>query len=183
MAFTINDVKSQLTFGGARNTLFQVQISNPANSIADIKTPFMVEAASLPESTIGTIEVPYFGRKDKHAGDRVFQPWQTTVINDEDFLIRNALEEWSNKINSFGGNLRNFPSSSANHYRSRGIVRQYSKTGVVIREYTFENIWPASISPIDLNWASTDQIETFQVTWDYTYWTVSGGVTGDAGGS
>ena len=72
MAFNINEIKSQLTFGGAKASLFQVQITNPVNAIADLKTPFMVQAAAIPESTLGTIEIPYFGRKVKIGGDRTF---------------------------------------------------------------------------------------------------------------
>ena len=94
MAFNINEIKSQLVFGGARNSLFQVQITNPANGTGDLKVPFMVKAAQIPAATLGVIEVPYFGRKVRIAGDRTFAEWTVTVINDEDFLIRNAMEEW-----------------------------------------------------------------------------------------
>ena len=104
MAFNINEIKSQLTFGGAKASLFQVQITNPINGIADLKTPFMVQAAALPESTLGTIEIPYFGRKVKLAGDRTFAEWTVTIMNDEDFLIRNAMENWMAAINSHQGN-------------------------------------------------------------------------------
>ena len=81
MAFNINDLRSQLTFGGAKSSLFQVQITNPINGIADIKIPFMVKASSVPSSTLSTIEVPYFGRKIKLAGNRSFAEWSVTVIN------------------------------------------------------------------------------------------------------
>ena len=73
MAFNINEIRSQLTLGGARNSLFQVTIQNPANGVADIKVPFLVKAAQIPASTLGTIEVPYFGRKIRLAGDRTFE--------------------------------------------------------------------------------------------------------------
>jgi hypothetical protein len=72
MAFNINDIRSQLTSGGARNSLFQVTIQNPVNSLGDLKVPFMARAAQIPSSSIGFIEVPYFGRKVKLAGDRIF---------------------------------------------------------------------------------------------------------------
>ena len=103
MAFNINEIRSQLTFGGARASLFQVQFTNPANGVADIKVPFMVRAAQIPSSDLGVIEVPYFGRKIRLAGDRTFADWTVTVINDEDFLVRNAMEQWSNQINSLRG--------------------------------------------------------------------------------
>ena len=124
MAFSINEIKSQLALGGARNTLFQVRIFNPANSIADIKTQFMVSAAQIPSEMIGTIEVGYFGRKIKLAGDRVYDTWTVNVINDEDFLIRNALETWSNAINGRETNLRGFGGPQASLYKSQAQVIQ-----------------------------------------------------------
>lgn len=181
MAFNINEIRSQLTLGGARNSLFSVQITNPVNGIADIKVPFMVRATTIPEATLGVIEVPYFGRKIRLAGDRTYGTWTVQVLNDEDFLIRNALEEWSNKIQTFEGNTRDFGSASPLQYKQTATVTQYSKTGTPIREYKFNGIFPTTISSIDLDWNSTDTIEEFSVTFAYDWWDVSG-VTGDAGG-
>jgi len=183
MAFNVNEIRSQLTLGGARPTLFQVTIQNPANSVADIKTPFMVQAAQIPAATLGTIEVGYFGRKVKLAGDRNFDVWTVTIMNDEDFLVRNAMEQWSNTINSFQGNLRGFGASSPLLYKSQAQVIQYSKTGVPIRTYNFDGIYPVEVSPIELDWNSQDTIELFTVTFQYDYWEVSAGITGNAGGS
>jgi hypothetical protein len=183
MAFNINDIKAQLTGGGARQSLFQVQFNNPANSTANVKLPFMVRASSIPEARLGNIDVPYFGRKLKLAGDRVFDAWNVTVINDEDFLIRNALENWSNAINSLEGNLRSFSGPSPLLYKSNAIVTQYGKTGNVLRQYTFYGVYPSDVSAIALDWNATDQIEEFQVVFNYDYWLVSGGITGNAGGA
>lgn len=183
MAFNVNEIRSQLTLGGARASLFQVTIQNPANSVADIKVPFMVQSAQIPASTLGTIEIPYFGRKIKLAGDRTFAEWTVTIMNDEDFLIRNAMEQWSNTINSLQGNTRGFGAASPLLYKAQAQVIQYSKTGLPIRTYQFNGIFPVEISAIELDWASTDAIETFQVTFQYDWWEVSGGITGNAGGS
>lgn len=183
MAFNVNEIRSQLALGGARPSLFEVTFTNPANSVADIKVPFMVRATELPESNLGTIEVPYFGRKVKLAGDRTFNSWTVTVMNDEDFLIRNAMEEWSQRINSNQGNIRAFGSASPLLYKSTAEVTQFSKTGVPIRTYKFNGIFPQSISNISLNWESTNQIEEFSVTFEYDWWEVSGGITGNAGGA
>lgn len=181
MAFNINEIRSQLTSGGARPSLFQVRIQNPANSAGDIKVPFMVQTAQIPGSSLGTIEVPYFGRKIKLAGDRTFAEWTVTIINDEDFLIRNAMEQWSNNLNKFLGNTRVY--SSPLQYKSTAQVIQYSKTGVPIREYTFNGLYPQDITPIELDWNATDTLELFQVTFQYDWWEVSGGSTGNAGGA
>lgn len=181
MAFNINDLRSQLVFGGAKNSHFQVQITNPATSIADLKLPFMVKASSLPASTLGNIDVPYFGRKIKVAGDRTFEDWNVTVINDEDFLIRNAMEQWSASINSHQGNITSFGSASPLQYKATATIKQFSKTGAVLREYTFNGLYPTSVAAIEMNWETTDQIEDFQVTFAYDWWSVTGGITGDAG--
>ena len=182
MAFNINDIKSQLTFGGARPTLFSVRILNPANQVADIKTQFMVQSAQIPSSSISPIEVSYFGRRIKLAGDRSYDTWTVTVMNDEDFLIRNAMEQWSNAINGSQTNLRGFGGSQPSLYKSQAQVVQYSRTGKSIREYQFNGLFPLEISPIELDWGATDTIETFSVTFAYDNWEISGGVTGNAGG-
>jgi len=180
MAFNIQEIRSQLVLGGARASLFQVQIANPANGAGDIKVPFMVKAAAIPASTLGSIEVPYFGRKIKVAGDRTFAEWTVTIINDEDFLIRNAMEQWSNSINSHAGNIREFGSASPLLYKSNAQITQFSKTGVPIREYTFNGMFPTEVSTIEMAWETTDAIEEFTVNFQYDFWEVSGGVTGNS---
>jgi hypothetical protein len=181
MAFNINEIRSQLTLGGARNSLFQVQITNPVNGIGDIKVPFLARATSIPEANLGVIEVPYFGRKIRLAGDRTYGTWTVQILNDEDFLIRNALEEWSNKIQTFEGNIRDLGSASPLQYKQTARVTQFSKTGTPLREYKFNGIFPTSISTIEMDWNATDTIEEFQATFAYDWWVVSG-ATGDAGG-
>ena len=181
MAFNINEIKSQLVYGGARPTLFQCQITNPIQGAADLKVPFMVRATTMPASTLGTIEVPYFGRKVKVAGDRTFDTWSVTVINDEDFLIRNAMEEWSSAINTHLDNLRATGSSQPIDYKSRAQVTQYSKDGLALRTYSFEGIFPVEISDMAVDWDTTDAIEEFTVTFQYDWWNISSSRTGLGG--
>lgn len=181
MAFSVNEIKSQLTFGGAKAALFQVQITNPVNGIADLKAPFLIQAASLPESTLGVIEVPYFGRKVKIAGDRTFAEWTVTVMNDEDFLIRNAMENWMSAINSHESNVRQLATAAASEYKSQAQIIQYSKTGAPLREYTFTGLFPTTVAPITMDWDTTDDIERFDITFQYDWWSVTGGVTGNGG--
>lgn len=182
MAFNVNDIKAQLEFGGARPTLFQVQIINPIEPAGDLKTPFLVNAAQIPEATIGLIEIPYFGRKVKIAGDRVFAPWNVQIMNDEDFLIRNAMETWQNSINSLQGNLNTTGGSGPNTYKSDAIVSQFGKTGDLVRQYKFVGIYPSLISNIQLSWEAVDEFERFDVEFNYDYWQVVDGITGNAGG-
>lgn len=174
MAFSVNEIKSQLQFGGARPSLFQVRFTNPATGEADLKVPFMVKAAQLPASTVSQIEVPYFGRRIKVAGTRTYENWSVTVINDEDFKIRRAIETWSRRVNTYIGNLRDFGTSAPAEYKSRAEVIQYGQTGNILRTYQFEGIFPLNIGAIELNWESGDQVEEFTVEFAVDYWTVPG---------
>lgn len=174
MVFSINNFKSELVGGGARPSLFQVQISNPVTGAADLKIPFMVKTAALPASNVGTYQVPYFGRLVKYAGDRTFEPWTVTVINDEDFIVRNAMEAWTNSINSHVSNTRSLPQN----YKSDAIITQYGKDGTILRVYNFQGLFPINISEIGMAWEAMDQVEEFSVTFEYDLWTVAGGITG-----
>ena len=170
MAFNINEFKSQLTGGGARSNLFQVQILNPVDPSADFKAPFMIKTAALPASTVGSFTVPYFGRQVKYAGDRTFADWQITVINDEDFLIRNAMEAWMNAINSHDSNTRALPQD----YKSNALITQYSKNGDPLRTYVFEGLYPTTVDQIAMDWSTNDGIQEFGVTFAYDLWKVEG---------
>lgn len=181
MAFSIDQFKSQLALGGARPSLFEVQITfNPGSGIVTdglSKLQFMARAASIPPSIVGSFPVPYFGRQIKLAGDRVFEDWQVTIINDEDFAVRSAFEEWSKLINSHEPNLTSLRpglgtagGASTLGYKANAEVRQYSKLGNVIRRYQFVGLYPTAISDIQLNWGETDTIEEFAVQFSYDYW-------------
>ena len=180
MAFNINEMKAALTGGGAKSTLFQVSITNKIDNTADDLVPFMVHAAQLPQSSIGTYPLPYMGRKINLAGDRVFEPWTVSVYNDENFAIRNRMEQWMNAINSHTGNLRLTNSSSPSDYKSQALITQFSKTGRTLRTYKFEGLFPSTISAIEMDWNNTDSIESYQITFQYDLWTIGGGITGDA---
>ena len=169
--------------GGARHAIFQCTITMPTNSAGDLKTPFLVRASQVPAATLGFIKVPYFGTKTRIAGDRTFAEWTVTVINDEDFLIRNAMEEWMQSINSHVGNVRGFGSASDLSYKSQGQITQFSKTGTEIREYTFNGLFPVNITEMEVDWNGTDVLQEFQVTFQYDWWEVTGGTTGNAGGN
>jgi hypothetical protein len=181
MAFNVNEFAGALKAGGARASLFQVQITNPINGVADAQVPFLCQGAEIPAATIAELTVPYFGRQIKLAGNRTYATWTPTIINDEDFAIRNAMEQWSNAINSFQGNLNNAGGSAPSLYKANAQVTQYAKTGEILRIYDFVGLFPTEVSAITLGWEQ-DAIETFTVAFSYDYWTVSGGITGNAGG-
>ena len=174
MTFTVNDIRSNLRLGGARPTLFKVMLNSSFTpDLADIAS-FMIQASSLPGSTIPPIEVGYWGRKIKVAGDRSFDDWSVQVMNDEDFKVRHALELWHNKINSLAGNLNTTGTASPSNYKFQAEVHQYSKVGgAPIRTYTFYGLFPTQIQPIELSWDSTNQIETFGVNFSYDWYEVT----------
>ena len=170
----------QFLKGGVRPHLFEVVGSFPDGG-QDEKIPFLVKAAQLPASTVGVIEVPFRGRKVKVPGDRTFAEWTVTIMNDEDFLIRNAMENWMASINAHEGNTRQLATASSSEYKSQAQITQYSKTGVPLRVYNFNGIFPTSVGAITMDWNTTDDIERFDVTFQYDWWNVDGGITGTGG--
>jgi len=130
---------------------------------------FLIKAANIPASTVGVIEVPYRGRTLKIAGDRTFEPWTITVLNDKGFALRSKFEEWSTKIQALQQNLQQ-PKVIA-EYQSDAVVRQYDRQGGIVRSYKFVGIWPSNISAIDLAWDSNDTPEEYTVEFQVQYWT------------
>lgn len=174
MAFNISEFAAAgLPQGGARGSLFNVIVDTPSG-VPNIgaRISFTCKSAQIPASSIGTIPLRYFGREIKIAGNRTFAPWQVTILNDEDFAIRHAMEVWSNAINSHQGNLRNAALGTVSSYRTTATVTQYSKTGVPIRSYEFVNLFPTEISTIDVSWDNVDSVEEFSVSFDYDFWKV-----------
>lgn len=130
----------------------------------------MAKTAQLPGSTIGTVPVYYFGREMKFAGNRTFADWSLTIINDEDFSIRNAVENWMNSINSNAGNIRSGAALNNTSYTVDAEVTQYGKTGGALKKYKFVGLFPIDLAPIDLDWGSNDAIEEYSVTFAYQHW-------------
>lgn len=179
MAFDINDFRSRLSGDGARPTLFRVTLTAPTYAgFPTEQFSFMCRTAALPASNVGQIEVPYFGRKIKVAGDRTFDDWTVTAINDEAFDIRDAFERWSNGMDEFTTSSRakrtDGGTSNPYSYVSEAFIEQFSKEGDVIKTVTLHNCFPTVVGEIALDWESNDTIETFDITFTYDYFTSSG---------
>ena len=179
----ISDFKSKLTGGGARPNLFEVELAFP-NAVAienDVlqKARFLVKAAALPSSTINPIEIPFRGRILKIAGDRTFETWTITVINDVDFVIRSAFEKWMNVINKLDDatGLQN-----PDDYQKDAFVHQLDRDGGILRSYKFWDIFPTNLSTIDLSYETTDTLEEFTVEMQVHYWEAFKGASPAAGG-
>jgi hypothetical protein len=175
-------MRAQLAGGGWRPSHFQVIISYPFAAQADNKSPFMCKAASIPAVTVGKIEVPYFGRKYPIPGDRVVEDWTCTVMNDNDFQVRDALERWSNTINSYQGNLA-LAGVDPNTYLAQAILVCFDRAGNVIRQYEMHGLFPMTVGSIETAWETTDTISEFQVTFAMSDFTLLDGVTGAAFGA
>ena len=180
---TITDFRSKLGGGGARPNLFEVNLGNFGgdgttggwNTNIESEFRFMCKASSMPTQTIGSVDVPFRGRILKVAGDRTFEPWSVTVINDEDFKVRKGFEAWTEKINALATGVGQV---EPNSYMGNGTVKQLSRSATVagddtaqkvLHEYKVQEIWPSEIGSIDLSYESSDAIEEFTVTFQIQY--------------
>ena len=188
---TLSQFKAKLAGGAARANLFEVSIPTFPSSISGAWGPgddaengifkFLCKSANLPASNIGSIDIPFRGRILKVAGDRTFDDWTVSVINDEDFKLRTAFEQWANimsKLDDATGVTN--PSS----YMTDAYVQQLGRgrapsTGTndggdstVLRTYKFYDIWPTTIDEIALSYDTGDSIEEFGVTFKVQYFTV-----------
>ena len=197
MAFrTISQFKGQLAGGGVRPNLFEVELNFPngagqtlefmsneatpaaenatidnTTSIAE-KVPFMVKAANLPASNITPVEVPFRGRILKVAGERTFDTWTVTVLNDADFQIRTSMEQWMNGISRLTNGSGEVDPSM---YTADALVKQLDRNGDTLRLYNFVGLFPTNVSEIALSMDTTDTIEEFTVEFQVLYWTVGAG--------
>ena len=184
---SITNFRDRLVGGGARPNMFEVNITLPEqiapNGDISQDMRFLVKGAEIPAAVIGNIPVPFRGRVLPVAGDRTFNPWTVTVINDAQFNIRDAMEQWSNLINDLQFDVGDINPAD---YQTKAEVFQLSrqsqgsggqsagKGGEIIqtlRTYNFEGIYPNAVSAIPLDYGATDQIEEFQVTFNYLFWT------------
>lgn len=164
----VDDFKSKLKGGGARANLFNCRVNFPAYALGDTElTSFMAKAAQLPASIQAPIEIPFRGRVLKIAGDRTFDVWNVTIINDTDFAVRDAMERWMNGINSHNENT-GFTDPA--EYQTDLAVDQLDKDGTVLKTYNFRSCFPTNISAIEVSYDTTNTIEEFQVEFQVQYW-------------
>src|SRR6056300_922416 len=188
---TIDRFKSRLSGGIARPNLFEVVLTFPDDVVdpsvndLDSKARFLVKGAALPASIVTPISVPFRGRQLKIAGDRTFDVWTVTVINDTDFAIRSSFERWMNSIAKVSDNSGN---TNPVDYQTDAIVHQLGRAPVsggagaqesavdqpILRSYQFHGVWPTNISAIALSYDNTDAIEEFDVELQVQWWEAVG---------
>ena len=172
---SISDFKSALLGGGARPNLFEVELTTLPDGVEGWNAEifrFMCKAAQLPPQNIASIDVPFRGRIFKVAGDRTIDTWTVTIINDESFELRNAMEQWTEVIAKLDNNLG---ATSPDAYMTNATVYQLGRgstkasknsdgsENAVLKEYTFQNIFPTTVSEIALSYDTGDTIEEFDV--------------------
>jgi len=181
MSLRIDDFKSALVGGGARANLMRVNLSWPNADIqgdanlnfgGDALHSFMVKGAQLPGRTINSVPVPFRGRELKVSGDSTFEDWTITVINDNNFAIRNAFERWQDAINSAASNIsaRGVDAGVLASYTANLEVEQLGRNGDVIKRYVVTGAWPTTVDAIDVGFDNADTIEEFGVTLAYQWW-------------
>ena len=185
MPFSITKFRGgALNNSGARANLFDVQLDSFPSGIGltGSEFTFACKAAVIPAMAVGVVEVPYFGRMVKVPGNKTFENWSVTIINDEGFEVRNAMEKWMVLMGGHESNLSNFGAATAAGGNAElygsALVKQYSKSDeTALQTYKFINIFPVSVGEIALEWGSNDTIEEFSVEFAYDYWTSLAGST------
>ena len=165
----INEFKSRLRGGGARANQFKVTLPFPGYASVGGETSdlaFLCSATALPGQTVGQVAIPFRGRVLNIAGDRTFEPWTITVLNDTDFKLYRAFERWMNGINNMTDN-----EGIANpaDYQVDGFVDQLDRNGTTLKSYTYRGLYPEVLANIPLSYATNDAIESFDVTFRYQY--------------
>ena len=171
---SIDAFKANLIGGGARANQFRVTVTSPTGIAIGLdvrRTSFLVRGSSLPASTLGEIAIPFRGREIYIAGDRTTaETWTTTFMNDTDFMIRNAMERWSNGINDLAAATGVIAPAD---YQTDLTVEHLDRDDTVLKSYIFRSAWPTTVGPIELTNEAADAIETFEVTWRYQHFEAS----------
>ena len=194
---SISEFKSKVATDFARPNLFECTLNFPESTVANGTTltelgKFTVKAANLPATQLGTVEVPYRGRVLKIAGDRTFEPWTITIMNDKNFKLRDGFEKWTESIQAYSQNVTS-AGTNINNYFADMFVTQLDRNAsspttqstsstsqsasgtphAPLRAYRFVDVFPTNISAIDLDFGSNDAIEEFTVEMQVQYWEVA----------
>ncbi len=181
MSFNLDQFRSKLKDGGARPTLFEMELRWPQTITTGVDAAkasrFMVKIAELPASTLSSIAVGYFGRKINVVGDRSFAPLSVTIINDEDFIIRKALEEWMDRMSGASSAVSQYRGGSSDGgYTTTLTTTQFGRQRDRLRTYDFMGAFPTSLAAIPLGWDTNDTIEEYTCEFTYQWWEVPGDI-------
>ena len=167
--FNVSKFKGALTGGGARPSLFEFSVTGLPTNIDIGNITYFCQVSALPPLTVTPIEKTYFGRTVKIPGDIVYGDLSTTILNTEDYSVRNAIETWMDHINSHVDNVTSDNFADAD-FRSTIELSQYGKEGSVVQTYQFFDAWPMTLAEIALSYDTASDLEQFDVTWAYNYY-------------
>ena len=168
--------------GGARANQFQVTLGGAGASGLSGDFHFLCRSAQIPALTIGEVAVPYRGRTIYLAGDRTYDAWTVTILNDRNYSVRAFLESWMDDMSDIGGSTKTNALSSSIYYAD-ATIKQLDRNDTPIRTYKLEGLWPTTIDAIDLSYDANDAIEEFGATFRFNWMTVGGEGTASDGGS
>lgn len=172
--FNVDQFKAAMVGGGARANQFFVALNFPGyvaqGAAATAQAAFLVNATTLPGSVVAPTIVPYRGREVKFAGERTFQPWTVTVLNDVSFNVRNSLEKWMEGMN---GLVNNSGRTNPRDYQVNISVTQLDRNNNPLKIYNLASAFPVDLSDISLNFGDDNTIETYTCTFAYQHYTTS----------
>ena len=171
----INTFKSKLKGGGARANQFEVQMYFPtwAGDSGDTEEmKFLCTSTTTPASTVSEVPVAFRGRTLYLAGDRSFETWSTTVINDTDFKIYRAVEKWLNGMNDL--KLNTSSHIDPDSYMVDATIKHLDRNNATLKSWFFKGVFPTALPGIALDYGTNDAIETFDVTWRYQWYETDG---------
>lgn len=184
MAYNIgvHDFIARFQGGGARPNLYMVRFNFPAGVEEgdNSKKSYLCKAASLPESTIGTVNVPFMGRSIKVAGDKEFADWTVTMLADTDMDGRKSFEKWVNLMNNHQDNTGR---SNPSDYYQNLSVDLLDRNGEVIYTTDLKSCFPTNVGEVSLGYDNNDAIAEYTVTFAVNYWTSDGTGDGTGGGT
>ena len=168
--------------GGARANQFMVSMAGSGAAGLTGNFHFLCRSAQIPALTIGEVAVPYRGRTIYLAGDRTYDAWTVTILNDRNYSVRAFLESWMDDMSDIGGSTKTSALSSHIYYAD-ATIKQLDRNNTPIRTYKLEGLWPTTIDAIDLSYDANDAIEEFGCTFRFNWMTVGGEGSGGDGGS
>jgi len=178
--FNVSKLKGALAKGGTRPSLFKFTVTGAPTTLTNIE--YFCQVSALPPLTVTPIEKIYFGRTVKIPGDIVFGDLTTTIYQTEAGTERFGIEKWMDKINGHVDNKSTLESETGNFmgkYSAVGKLIQYSKAGGTVANklstVEFVDLWPQTVSEIALSYDTASDIEQFDVTWAYNYYTQAKG--------
>jgi hypothetical protein len=169
MTFNANEFRSRLQYGGVRPNLFKVSLSIPGENEASTELSFMARAASMPAFVTGFTDQFYFGRRVSFFGDREYQDWSIEIINDEDYVVRNALESWQARGAETDWDTQYVENKQGLPLYCDATITSYGKEGNTLKSVTIKNAFPIMLGPLEYNWEENNRIQTFTADFRFDY--------------